>query len=686
MDGRRFVALIAAALSGCTPPVARPPVSNAPTPKQSVPNVALSSFESIEQLESLYRSQSVGVERVVSEAVDRIYQLDRRGPTVKSVAEVNPDAMAIARALERDRRPRETLPLYGIPILLKENINTADRMSTTAGSFALVGNVPVTDATVVRRLRDAGAVILGKANMTELAVDTTGLPSARSGLVRNPHRLDRLVGGSSSGPAAGVAGGFAVAALASDTRGSARIPSSYAGVVGLRPTMGLVSRRGLMPLRPDSDTIAPMARSVRDLAILTSVLAGSDVEDPLTAEADRHRSDYATGLTPDGLSKLRVGIVRGVAVGLEPAVAKVYERALADLRKLGTTVVEIDEDQLPDSLLPKIPPDRVAYEAAVATEHHLRETTPESPVRSFKQLQLAIMELPVSSSFLPGVALSSAQENLMDFGETDLEAPKRWSSLAADTKERLAQTRPRFAELMLRLGIDYLFFPTTAQEPLEVVANPRVPPAEGKSTSRLSSLSHTFGIPELTVPAGMTENGLPQGVSFVGPAFSEAGLFKLAHAFEQVRGPSPRPDLSRPCPKLDIAYVKPPLNDSFAAAEPMKGDAGTLRGSTFTSTAEPQEPRLAGPVPLRSVWYRFSPATSGELFIESVAVGRQQFVGLYKGTQLERLEAVPLSGSKGSKPRSAHVAGAGTYYVMISAARFDGPKEFELRWRFAGKK
>ena len=273
----------------------------------------------------------------------RIEAIDRKGPRLSSIIEINPDALSIAAERDRERKAGELRgPLHGIPVLLKDNIATRDRMSTSAGSLALQG-VPVPrDAYLVTRLREAGAVILGKTNLSEWAnfrsTRSSSGWSARGGLTRNPYALDRSASGSSSGSAAAIAASLAVVAVGTETDGSITSPAAVCGLVGIKPTVGLVSRDGIVPIAASQDTAGPMARTVADAAALLSVLAGTDARDAATREARRH-PDYTRFLTRDGLRGARIGVARGY-VSSHDGVQAVFDRAIAQLKALGAEIVD----------------------------------------------------------------------------------------------------------------------------------------------------------------------------------------------------------------------------------------------------------------------------------------------------------------------------------------------------------
>jgi amidase len=280
---------------------------------------------------------------LVQSYLKRIAAMDRKGPTLRSVIAVNPDALAQARALDAERKAgRVRGPLHGVPVLIKDNIETADNMPTTAGSLALRANLTRRDAPVVAELRRAGAVILGKTNLSEWANIRSSRSmsgwSAMGGLVRNPYALDRTACGSSSGSGAAIAASFAAAALGTETDGSVICPASISGLVGLKPSIGLVSRTHVVPISHSQDTPGPMARSVRDAALMLNAMVAPDPADPTTADAARYRKDYAAGLSTSALSGLRVAVLRP---SMTPDLTAAYDRALGVLKAAGAELVEV---------------------------------------------------------------------------------------------------------------------------------------------------------------------------------------------------------------------------------------------------------------------------------------------------------------------------------------------------------
>jgi len=476
---------------------------------------------SIEQLQQRMAAGRASAQSLVESSFARIRRLDRSGPRVNAVLETNLDAPAIARSLDRERKAgRVRGPLHGIPVLLKDNIDTGDRMMTTAGSLAMLGAPAPRDAFIVKRLREAGAVIIGKTNLSEWANIRSSKSSsgwsARGGQTKNPYALARNPCGSSSGTGAAIASSFAVVGLGTETDGSVVCPSSAAGLVGMKPTVGLVSRNGIIPISHSQDTAGPMTRNVADAAIVLTVIAGVDPEDPATQAAKGHvENDYRNFLKADGLKGARIGIARKKVTGYSPHTDRLFEQAVADLKRLGAEIVDpadfgsigdYDDDEL-EVLLYELKADLNAYLA--------RRT---------------------------GVAVHSLEE-VIAFNERngDREMPWFGQDLFVKAQAKGPLTDEAYlkaaekARRLARAGIDDVM----AQHRLDAIVAPTGAPAwltdhiNGDSfQGSSSSPAAVAGYPSITVPMG-TAMGLPVGLSFVGAAWSEGKLLGLAYAYEQ---------------------------------------------------------------------------------------------------------------------------------------------------------
>jgi len=452
----------------------------------------------------------------------RIEDLNQRGPALRAVLEVNPDAPAIARKLDAERKAKGPRgPLHGIPVLLKDNIGTQDRTTTTAGSLALAGSIPPRDSFVAQRLREAGAVILGKTNLSEWANfrghrSSSGW-SARGGQTSNPYALDRNPSGSSSGSAVAVAANLCPVAVGTETDGSILSPSAVCGIVGIKPTVGLVGRSGIIPIAHSQDTAGPMARTVRDAAVLLGAMTGVDPADPST-ESSRAKAhtDYTPFLDPDGLRGARIGVARRFFQSRSPA-AKLLEASLEEMKRRGATLV----DPADDPPLPGLGDAEITvmlYEFKADLNAYLAALGPGAPVHSLEEI----------------IAFNERNK--------DKEMPYFGQELFVQAQEKGPLTDKAYVDALERCrrlsrqeGLDALL----DRHKLDAVVAPAGGPA-GKTdpvygdrgVGGSSSPAAVAGYPNLTVPAGFVFD-LPVGISFFGRAYSEPTLLKLAYAFEQ---------------------------------------------------------------------------------------------------------------------------------------------------------
>ena len=452
----------------------------------------------------------------------RIEEIDRQGPTVNSVIEINPEAQAIAQSLDRERKDKKVRgPLHGIPVLIKDNIDTADKMQTTAGSLALLGSRPAKDSFVAQRLREAGAVILGKTNLSEWANIRSSHSSSgwsgRGGQTKNPYALDRNPCGSSSGSGAAVAANLCAAAIGTETDGSVVCPSSANGIVGIKPTLGLVSRVGVIPIAHSQDTAGPMTRTVWDAAILLGALAGVDPRDSATAaSAGRVSPDYTKFLDPNGLKGSRIGVARKY-FGFNDAVDHFMENVINQIKKQGAEIIDpadleshgkFDDTELTVLL----------YELKADLNIYLASRGPEARVHSLKEViefndHNAEKEMPYFGQDL--------------FIKAETKGPLTSNEYldALEANRRLSR-REGIDGVMDKFHLDAILAPTGGPAWLTDLAN------GDHSSGGSSNAAAVAGYPNINVPAGFVF-GMPIGISFFGRAWSEPTLLKIAYGFEQ---------------------------------------------------------------------------------------------------------------------------------------------------------
>ena len=476
----------------------------------------------IDALQAAMKDGRLTARALTQAYLDRIAAMDRKGPTLRSVLETNPDALAIADALDAERRAKGPRgPLHGIPILLKDNVDTHDKTTTTAGSLALEGSIPARDSMVAERLRAAGAILLGKANMSEWAnirsdKSSSGW-SARGGQCRNPYVLDRNPCGSSSGSGTAVAASLAAAAVGTETDGSIVCPSNATGLVGIKPTLGLVSRAGIIPIAHSQDTAGPMARSVSDAAILLGALAGIDPRDAATSDSRGHgEADYTKFLDPNGLKGARIGVARK-QTGFNRDVDRLFADALLAMQKAGAVLVdpaeiphlgEYDESEL-EVLLYELKADLKAYLATLG---------PSSRVKTLADV-IAFNE-------------ANREREMPCFGqELFLKAQEKGPLTDKAYLDALAKNR----RLSREEGLDAVL----TQHKLDAIVAPTGGPAWltdcavgdhfGGGSSTPAAVA---GYPNITVPCGYSFE-MPVGISFMGRAWTEPILIRLAYAYEQ---------------------------------------------------------------------------------------------------------------------------------------------------------
>ncbi|HEX7836238.1 MAG TPA: amidase [Kofleriaceae bacterium] len=534
-----------AALAACS---SREEPRPAPAPKRSPNAAAQAELEAKAKAQAKASEELPGVELVeltfadlaarmakgtdtakslVAKYRQRIEAIDRKGPTLRSVLELNPDADAIADQLDAERKAGKLRgPLHGIPILVKDNIDTGDKMTTTAGSLALEGSRAEKDAFVVGKLREAGAIILGKTNLSEWA-NFRGMASSsgwsgRGGQCKNPYALDRSPSGSSSGSGAAVAASLCAAAIGSETDGSIVSPSSCNGLVGIKPTIGLVSRAGVIPLSASQDTLGPMARTVTDAAVLLTVIAGPDPDDPVTTAPDNARpakpEDYTRYLDSKALQGARIGVPRKGYFGLARGVDGLMGGALADLKGAGAVLVDPAELPVPPELGPaeqevllfelKAYLDKFLAARKDAHVHSLEEVIGFNQQNRMRELTIFGQEFFEQANAKPGL--------------TDK------AYLAARAK-CLQITRTQLLDkVMAEHKLDAFVAATNSPAWLIDPVN-----GDGGGPVSCSTLPAVSGYPHVTVPGGRFR-GLPVGLSFFGRPYSEGKLIGYAYAYEQV--------------------------------------------------------------------------------------------------------------------------------------------------------
>jgi amidase len=476
----------------------------------------------IGELQSGMASGKYSAQSLARQYLDRIDELDKHGPAINSVIELNPDALSIASELDKERQAKGARgPLHGIPILIKDNIDTHDRMTTTAGSLALGGSIPLQDSSVAKKLRAAGAVILGKTNLSEWANFRSSHSSSgwsgRGGQTRNPYVLDRNPCGSSSGTGAALASNLAAIGIGSETDGSVVCPSNANSLVGIKPTVGLISRAGIIPISHSQDTAGPMCRTVTDAAILLGALTGIDTRDDATkASAGKSFADYGKFLDANGLKGARIGVHRK-GFGFNDGVDKLMGDCIDIMKRRGAVIIDPadipTQGKFDDSEL-----EVLLYEFKADLNSYLAALGPRAPVKSLKEIidfneQYKDREMPYFGQDL--FIKAQAKGQLTDKSYRD--------ALAKD--QRMSRKE----------GIDFVM----DKNKLDALIAPTGGPAWTTDwvngdhfTGGYSTASAVAGYPHITVPAGYVF-GLPVGISFFGRAWSEPTLIKFAFAFEQ---------------------------------------------------------------------------------------------------------------------------------------------------------
>ena len=515
---------------------------------QSRPRTAASPLEvteaSVTTLQAAMTAGTITAEQLVRAYLARIAAYDHAGPNINAIITISPNAIRDARALDAERRSGHVRgPLHGIPVIMKDNYDTRD-MPTTAGSLAMATSQPAKDAFVVKRLRDAGAIILAKSNMHELAAGITSV-SSLGGQTRNPYDPTRCPGGSSGGTGAAIAASFATVGWGSDTCGSIRIPSAFGSLFGLRPTQGMVSRNGIVPLSHTQDIGGPLARSATDLAIALDVSVGYDEGDSVTARIrERPTPHFQSSLDRNAMKGARIGVFTNYFTDIDPEIADSVRAAIAAMKAQGATIVDVTVADF-DSLL--------ANTAALSFETRA--------------------DLIAYLSHVPNAPVHSLQE-IVDRGLFDRFQEQRYRSL--DTMPlpgsekhlrvlaRQGVLRARFERLLDSLSLDALAYPTMKQKPT-LVGEPQL-----GSTCQLAAQS---GLPSIAMPAGFMADGLPVSIELLGRGFTDVRLVALAYAFEMA---TPRRHAPSTTPALVNGAAPAPVALRIAA-----GSAAQLSAARF---------------------------------------------------------------------------------------------------------
>lgn len=483
------------------------PVGAAPNTANPAVEKALSveiEEATIFDLQHAMQKGALSSEQLVQYFLERIEEYD---DSIHSIITVDDDVIAEAKQLDKERKAGKVRgALHGIPIILKDNYDTYD-MPTTAGSLSLEGSIPLDDAYQTKRLREEGAIILGKANLHEFAFGFQTY-SSLGGQTYNPYDLTRYPGGSSGGTAAAVASNFATVGLGTDTGGSIRVPSSFNNLVGIRPTMGLASRDGIIPLALTQDVGGPIARTVEDAAIVLDAIAGYDPADPVTESSiGKVPKTYTHFLKKNGLKNARIGVVRDL-FGNDQQVNKAMDQAIAEMEKLGAEVIEVTIPNLNEILAY---PSLSGFEFKFQLNDYLASLGPDAPVKS-------LTDIINSGKYHPSLQNALIARNNRESLENDAEYQEIITNRPKLTKESLMAT-------FTQNELDALVYPTSNALPALVGGN--------QGAGNANRLSPFSGFPAMSVPVGFSDNGLPIGMELLGKEFDEATLIKLAYSYQE---------------------------------------------------------------------------------------------------------------------------------------------------------
>ncbi|MXX86905.1 MAG: amidase [Acidobacteria bacterium] len=526
MNRRAFLKTTAAGGAGLTANLAcAPPASEPPSDAGAQGEIPPFEFDEItaDDLQRMMESGEHTARSITEAYLGRLEAMDRQGPELRSMIEINPDALAIADELDAERQangPRG--PLHGIPVALKDNLDTHDRMTTTAGSLALEGSIPPRDSFVAERLRAAGAILLGKLNMSEWAYfrgerATSGW-SARGGQCKNPYALDRNPCGSSSGSGTAASANLCALTVGTETGGSIMCPSSSNGIVGIKPTVGLWSRSGIIPISHSQDTAGPMTRTVRDAAILLGGAVGVDPRDEATAGSEGNfHTDYAQFCDPAGLQGARIGVARSFT-GFDPRVTALFDDAIQAMADAGALIV--DPANLPEAAWnDELPLLLLEYEFKADLNAYLATLGPDAPVRTLAEI-IEFNE-------------TNAELEMPHFGQERMTASEARGPLTDEAYLNAKRTIQRanredgIDALMDEHQLDAIVAPT--RDLPWVTDHIKGDRLDGGSSAGPAAIA---GYPDISVPMGFV-SGLPAGVSFFGRAWSEPVLIRIAYAYEQ---------------------------------------------------------------------------------------------------------------------------------------------------------
>lgn len=498
-------------------------IAKPPTTEEAKANIA--KYGPIENLDLFQLVDGIDDGALNSEAItaayiDRIAAVDDGGPMLNAVIATFPDALDQARAMDAEiKAGKYRGPMHGMPVLVKDNIEVAGPIPTTAGSLALAGNVTNRDAPLIARLREAGAVILGKTNLSEWANirsdNSTSGWSAIGGLTKNPHALDRNACGSSSGSGAAAAASLAAATVGTETDGSITCPAGVNGIVGFKPTVGLVSRRFVVPISHSQDTAGPMTRSVRDAAIMLTAMAGSDAQDAATADADKWRGDYASGLSVDALKGMRIGVIRAPNVD-----AALFDGAIAKLKEGGAEIVILDTSKIDRQKMGQAEFKVLLAELKADLGSYL-QGLPENLVP-----HKSLADIIAFNKANAGTELKHFGQDIFETAEKEkgLNDPAYIEALATSRAMATGALNGMFANNK----VDVILAQTNGPAWLSTLGK-----GDAFSGPSASALPAIAGYPHLTVPMGLS-SGLPVGLSFIGPQWHDHNVLKAGYAYEQL--------------------------------------------------------------------------------------------------------------------------------------------------------